>query len=251
MLADMAAARFLPGVLAIALGMGSAVQAVHAADKLPAQNLWVEIRWVDSSISPDLVAAARDGSTVVGTSGSISPKGWVGYSTGSHEDAQSRNQSQRVLVLNGQQAGVQFKDTAALQWLDYGVPALPGAGASGGGTPAHAANPTRAAARVGLNQGYVEQSRGFSVGVQWPGGKQPARVEFKVQSYKPDAQRQPDMPLPQQSQVVGTVLVPLGHWVTVARQGGSAQASEPGSYGTHNAEPVESRELQIRVDLAP
>jgi len=236
--------------LFIASAVVLTMAASHAADKLPAQNLWVEIRWVDSSISPDLVAAARDGSTVVGTSGSISPKGWAGYSTGSHEDAQTRNQGQRVLVLNGQQAGVQFKDTAALQWLDYGVPTLPGASGAAR-TPANAATQARASARVGLNQAYVEQSRGFNVGVQWPGGKQPARVEFKVQSFKPDPQRRPDMPLPEQSQVVGTVLVPLGQWVTVARQGGTAQAAEAGTYSTRNAEPVESRELQIRVDLAP
>ncbi|WP_204280290.1 hypothetical protein, partial [Raoultella ornithinolytica] len=41
----------------------------------PAVQLLVELRWVDSRLAPAAVAAVRDGAVVVGTAGSVSPRG--------------------------------------------------------------------------------------------------------------------------------------------------------------------------------
>ena len=45
----------------------------HAAP--PAVQLLVELRWVDSALPPSAQAGVRDGAVVVGTAGSVSPRG--------------------------------------------------------------------------------------------------------------------------------------------------------------------------------
>ncbi len=46
-----------------------------AAAAPPAVQLVVELRWVDSNLPPAAQAAVRDGAVVVGTAGSVSPRG--------------------------------------------------------------------------------------------------------------------------------------------------------------------------------
>ena len=54
-----------------------------------------------------------------------------------------------------------------------------------------------------------------------------------------------------QTQVYSTVRVAMGEWITVARSGAALHAPEPGVTSSRDAEAQVSRELQLRVSLAP
>ena len=190
-----------------------------------AQMLTVEWRWVDSTLSGAAVAAVRDGATVVGTAGSVSPKdaggGGSSYSTRQPEDAVSP--VEHLSVLNGHEASVRLTRQQPLQWLDLHVDAQT--------RKAHAATQSQ----------IVERSSGFSVTPQWRGGSAPVQVTIKVLTPQQDGQ----------AEMSTTALMPLNSWHTVARNGPSARALPRGSYGTAEAEGVSSRELQLRVTAEP
>ena len=221
----------------------------NKATGLPAKNLWIELRWVDSSVSAAVVAGVREGAVVIGTSGSVSPRGGASLST-QRRDEQS-GQVQRLLVLNGNAASVQFTENVPMQWVDFGiqVEAQPGAPISGPPSGKVIAVP---------RSGFTEHTQGFNVTPQWPGGEAPVRLEVRVQSptqgsgpASTHAHGGPGAAASAQTTVLSTVAAPLGEWVTVARSGASVQARERGVLSTRDAETQRSRELQIRVDLAP
>jgi hypothetical protein len=206
----------------------------------PAQNLWVEVRWVDSAVSGAVVAGVSTGATVVGTAGSISSRGGAGISTQRRDE----QQVQRLLVLNGHQASVRMTEQTPVQWLDFGVQfdtgsANPGAGANRGWA-------------VPRN-GVTEQTQGFSVTPHWPGGQQPVRVELRAEGSGGGSGAGAVVQAQSQSQaeVLSTVSVALGQWLTVARSGAAMQRQERGVISSRSAEAQTARELQLRVDLAP
>ena len=207
---------------------------VRAAE--PRVNLWVELRWVDSRVSQAAVAGVRDGAVVVGTGGSVSPRGAVVLST--EQQAAQGQLLQRLTVLNGFRASVQLGELTPLQWLELSVPLPP---------PGQA--PSRDAGRAHLRQGHVEQVRGFSLEPHWPGGREPVRVSLRTQDLTP-SEAGPGQP-PVRTELESTALVPLDEWVTVARTGGQLRRSERGTFSTRDAEAVSSRELQVRIQLAP
>lgn len=208
----------------------------------PRVNLWVELRWVDSRVSQAAVAGVRDGAVVVGTGGSVSPRGAIVLGTG--QQSTQGQVLQRLTVLNGYRASVQLGELVPLQWLDASVPL-----AAGG-----AAQPPRDVGRAQLRQGFVEQLRGFSLEPHWPGGREPVRVALHAQDLTPDGMA-PDGAAPGQAPVrtelESTALVPLDEWVTVARSGGQLRRSERGTLSSRDAEGVSSRELQVRIQVAP
>jgi hypothetical protein len=186
-----------------------------------AQMLSIEWRWVESTLNGAALAAVRDGATVVGTAGSVSPKGGVTVSTRAPEDAVSP--VERLSVLNGHEASVRLNSQQPVQWLDLHVDA--------------STRKARAATQTQL----VERTRGFTVTPQWPGGNAPVQVTIKVQTPQADGQ----------AELSTTSLVPLNTWRAVARSGGTAKAPPRGSYGTAEAESIQSRELQLRVTVEP
>ncbi len=204
----------------------------------PRVNLWVEVRWVDSRVSQAAVAGLRDGAVVVGTAGSVSPRGAIVL--GTEQQSAQGQVLQRLTVLNGYRTSVQLGELVPLQWLDASVP-LPGGGAS-------QASP-REQGRAQLRQGYVEQLRGFSLEPHWPGGREAVRVTLRTQDLTPDAGAPGQAA--GRTEVESTVLVSLDEWVTVARTGGQLRRSERGSFSTRDAESVSSRELQVRIQIAP
>ncbi len=212
--------------------------AAPAVAQGPAQNLWVEVRWVDSAVSGAAVAGLSTGATVVGTAGSISARGGAGLSTQRRDE----QQVQRLLVLNGHPASVRLTEQTPVQWLDFGVQfdaggANPGAGANRGwAVPRH---------------GVTEQTQGFSVTPHWPGGQQPVRVELRAQGSAGAMQGQQQGQAQSQAEVLSTVSVALGQWLTVARSGAATQRQERGIISSRSAEAQSARELQLRVDLAP
>jgi hypothetical protein len=208
-------------------GLSAAALSGHAAEG-PRQNLWVELRWTESVVSGAAVAGVRRGAVVVGTAGSVSPKAPLTLSTQRQEE--QGGQIQRVLVLNGYAASILLSDTQLLEWLDYGVELRGGA----------RADQTRIQAQS--RSAMVERQRGFALTPHWPGGRQPVRVELRTLGAGAQSQ---------QAEVFSTVQVPLDEWRTVARSGAALQRSEPGVISSSDAESRGSRELQLRISVAP
>jgi len=215
--------------------------AARAASPSPpaAGNLLVELRWVQSSVSGAALAGLRDGAVVVGTAGSVGTRpGGTTLSTAPSSEA-VEPQPLRVVVMNGKSASVSMTEQQPTEWLDYGVELSPG-GRGGGNSPSSAK--VYAAPRSGT----VERSRGFVVTPRWPGGKQ--RVQVELKAYRPQGG---EGGAGGQAQVYSTVAVAMGDWITVARSGGNLRPAERGVVSSRDAEPQTSRELQLRVSLAP
>lgn len=205
----------------------------------PRVNLWVELRWVDSRVSQAAVAGVRDGAVVVGTGGSVSPRGAIVI--GTEQQAAQGQLLQRLTVLNGYKASVQLGELVPLQWVDVSMPL---AAAGDGGTA------PRDAGRAQLRQGYVEQLRGFTLEPHWPGGREPVRVTLRAQDLTPSGTGAPGQPAAR-TEIESTALVPLDEWVTLARSGGQLRRTERGTFSSRDAEAVNSRELQVRIQAAP
>lgn len=180
----------------------------QAADDM----LRIEWRWVESSIPGAALSGLRDGATVWGTAGSVSPKtGGTSVSTRTPQD--NVGPVQELRVLNGHEASQQFETPTLVQWVE--------------GDRQHA----RLKGRPGT------RANGFAVTPQWPGGSAAVKLSIKLQ----DAG----------GELTTTVSQAMGEWHTVLRSGGQAKATERGSVSTREAEGVSNRELQLRVSLEP
>ena len=193
----------------------------------PQQNLWVELRWTQSTLSPAALRGVMDGAVVVGTAGSVAPQAGVIARTSRPDEASEV--PQRLLVLNGQPARIQWTEQHSLQWVAAAVE-LP-FGPRG--------RPTSSGARViaAPQTAPSQTAHGFAIRPQWPGGKQPVRVEFQAFGAAAD--------------MLSTVSVPLDRWVTVARSGADVQAATPGLVSSRDAQGVPGRDLQLRISIAP
>jgi len=206
----------------------------------PKQNLLVELRWVESELSGTAVAGIRDGSTVVSTGGSVSPRGGVTLSTENREQRQQL--FPRLMVLNGSQASFTMTESTPVQWVDVAVDRQ---------------QSERDRVVVVPRQGMAERVRGIVVRPNWPGGRSPVNVEVRASDQSqlpqggaygtslPDAHQRPS------TDVLSTVQAPLGIWVTIARTGSVSSSASCNTYSTRDAEVQKLRELQLRVDVAP
>lgn len=196
-----------------------------AAAAPPAVSLVVELRWVDSNLPPAAQAGVRDGAVVVGTAGSVSPRG-PGVVTSTVQTAPPP--VQRLLVLNGQRASTRLTTREPLQWVDAVVELDPSAG------PASAPHRLYASPR----QSERRTTQSFTFTPTWPGGRAPVRVEFSVDAGDQAFQ--------------STLDLPLERWQTVARSGGAAMQPAPrGTVSSRDAAGQPERELQLRVSLQP
>ncbi|MDR7270383.1 hypothetical protein J2X20_003041 [Pelomonas saccharophila] len=182
----------------------------------------VELRWVDSNLPPAAQAGVRDGAVVVGTAGTVSPRG-PGVVTST---AQALPQTvQRMLVQNGQRAALRLTTREPLQWVDAVVQLDPA---------------TRTPQRVYASprSGERRTTQSFAVTPTWPGGKALVRVEF-------------DIDLDDQA-LQSTLQLPLERWQTVARSGGATTQPAPrGTFSSRDAAGQPERELQLRVSIQP
>lgn len=190
----------------------------------PAVQLVVELRWVDSLLPPAAQAGVRDGAVVIGTAGSVSPRG-PGVVTSTAPGAPAP--VQRLLVLNGQRAGLRLTTREPLQWVDAVVEIAPGDG------PASAPRRVYASPR----QGERRATQSFSVTPTWPGGRAPVRVNFSVDDGDQAFQ--------------STLNLPLERWQTVARSGGARAPAARGTLSSADAAGQPERELQLRVSVQP
>lgn len=185
----------------------------------PDVQLLVELRWVDALLPPSAQAGVRDGAVVVGTAGSVSPRG-PGAVTSSAPAVSLP--TQRLLVQNGQRADVRLTTREALQWVDTTVELDAG----------------RTARRVYANPHPQERSvtHSFMVTPTWAGGAAPVRVVFDVQDGD-NAFR-------------STLDLPMERWHTAARMGGGATPPAPrGTVSSRDAAGQPERELQLRVSI--
>jgi len=191
----------------------------------PAVTLVVELRWVDTNLPPAAQAGVRDGAVVVGTAGSVSPRGpGVVISTAQTAPPPVH----RLMVLNGQRAGTRLTTREALQWVDAVVELDPSAG------PASAPRRVYASPR----QGERRTTQSFTVTPTWPGGRAPVRVEFSVDAGDEAFQ--------------STLDLPLERWQTVARSGATTTPPAPrGTVSSRDAAGQPERELQLRVSVQP
>jgi len=190
----------------------------------PRQMLQVELRWVESSLSAAALAGNRQGAVVVGTGGSVSPRGGQVLST-RPVDA-GVGPVQRLMVLNGHSASALMSEPRRLEYLDWGVQSRQG----------------RLEPQAQARSVWVERQTGVQLKVLWPGGTQPALLELRTLQPRGEAGSE---------ELISSLLVPLEHWTVVAREGASPQAPAPGTYSSRDAEPQASRELQLRIRRAP
>lgn len=204
-----------------------ALAAPWAAAAPPAVQFIVELRWVDSNLPPAAQAAVRDGAVVIGTAGSISPRG-AGVVTSTA--APPPQQVQRLNVLNGQRGVQRLTTREPLQWVEAVVEIDPTSR-----TPRTPRTLQRVYASPRSGERRTTQS--FSVTPTWPGGNAPVRVEFDVDE--------------DGSAVQSTLQLPLGRWQTVARSGSTAAPAPKGTLRSADAAGRPERELQLRVSLQP
>lgn len=184
----------------------------------PDVQLLVELRWVDTLLPPSAQAGVRDGATVVGTAGAVSPRG-PGVVTSSAPAVSLP--TQRLLVQNGQRTAVRLTTREPLQWVDTTVELDAGRATR------------RVYARPAAQDRAVTHS--FMVTPTWAGGSAPVRVVFDVQEGD-NAFR-------------STVDLPMERWHTAARIGGTAAAAPRGTVSSRDAAGQPERELQLRVSI--
>lgn len=194
---------------------------LSAAAAPPAVALIVEWRWVDSNLPPAAQAGVRDGAVVVGTAGTVSPRG-PGVVTSTVQSAPQP--VQRVLVQNGQRAATRLTTREPLQWVDAVVQLDPAS-----------RSPQRVYASPRGGERRTTQS--FAVTPTWPGGRAPVQIEFDID--------QGD------SAFQSTLQLPLERWQTVARSGSTAPPAPRGTLSSADAAGRPERELQLRVSLQP
>jgi hypothetical protein len=189
----------------------------HAAP--PAVQLLVELRWVDSALPPSAQAGVRDGATVVGTAGTVSPRG-PGVVTSTVPAVSVP--TQRLLVQNGERASARLTSREPLQWVGAAVEL-----SADGATRRIYASPRPQERQV---------AQAFTVTPTWAGGNAPVRVTFDIEDGGNSYQ--------------STLSLPMERWQAAARTGGTALTPSPrGTVSSRDAAGQPERELQLRVSI--
>lgn len=193
---------------------------VAARGALPAVTMLVEWRWVDSALAPAAQAGVRDRAVVVGTAGTVSPKG-PGAVTATA--AAAAPPPQQLRVANGERASWRLTSREPLQWLDAVAELTPQGQVRS--VYARPQAPTR------------EAVRSVTVLPSWAGGRSLVRLGLQVDD---DGQG-----------LTSTLDLPLERWQTVARTGGAVAPAPAGTVSSTDAAARPERELQVRVSILP
>lgn len=186
-------------------------RAPQAKTVLPARNMTVELRVVDET--PPASGAQQWGA------GAPAPA----------------EEWQRVGVANGEKARFEFSSAQAWAWTHTAV----------------RGNGAGSADAVGQSLQWAQDVRALECEVAWPGGSKPARLAVSVQTQTSGLGSVEGVrPQPARAQVQTVVLVPLGVWFTLARNGPRPALLTEGSYSSRSAAEANAQLLQVRV-LAP
>jgi opacity protein-like surface antigen len=204
---------------ALLLALMALAAAAQPAERLPAVNLRIEWRWVETS------RAATQG---------LDGHGGVSVGTGGVRDgggsvtlrAQSRTQDnevlQQMLVMNGGRASLRLAHDEPRTWVEL-------------------FSTSRGSGAV-LRQGWVESGRGVELRPRWRGGDM-LDVELAA-----DMATSPDeAQAVRRESLVTELRLRFGEWATVARSGALQRTAERGALSTRDVERSTQRELQLRV----
>jgi len=205
--------------LTLLLAGAALAAAAQPAERLPAVNLRIEWRWVETQRAAAQGMDARGG-VVVGTGGVRDAGGSVTLR------AQGRTQDsevlQQMLVMNGGRASLRLSQGEPSTWIELLA--------------------TSHGAAAVLRQGWVESGRGVDVRPRWRGGDM---LDVDISA---DMATAPDDQQVTRRESLGTELrVRIGEWATVARSGAQQRTAERGALSTRDVERSTQRELQLRV----
>lgn len=162
-------------------------------------------------------------------------------------------QVQSVMVLNGGQARLFMGrsvpvSTWQLAWKGGAVPGVTPGATAGADPQAWAVSQTQ----------WVDLGEGLTVRPRWPGGRSAVTIELEASArqpvqageltmagggaYEPDGQSR-------RTEVLSTVVVPLGEWTVVARRGEQVQRQQAGTWSTRHIDRSAQEVLEIRVSL--
>lgn len=191
----------------------------------PALLFDVELRWVVARLAPALQAGVRDGATVIGTQGAVSPRAGEAKVLSTGAQGVRVEALASLVVQNGALGEIQLRTPAVTEQplsLDFAL-AL-----DAQGKPAQLWVAPRAA-------GAPERPLRLAVRPRSAGAGQPIKLSLEVAA-------------PDGTSVQTQLTVPEGHWQRVASlQDGAADPAPAGTLASRDAVPRESRELQIRV----
>jgi hypothetical protein len=207
--------------LLLAVLLGASGRAVAA----PSLHFDVELRWVVTRLAPALQAGVRDGATVIGTQGAVSPRGAEARVLSTAPEAVRVEALVSLVAQDGQFSHLQLRPPAPAEQalsLDFAL-AL-----DAQGRPAKLFVAPRAA---------ESQERALRVAVRprWAGAGRP--IMLKLSMAAPDG-----------TELQTQLDLPEGHWRRLASvSDGAADPAPAGTVSSLDAAPRESRELQIRV----
>lgn len=213
----------------------------------PLRNLVVEMRQIQHRQPHGAAVIVGHGAQVtLGTRGAISGRAGVVWEA--HTDRQDDQATQRVVVMNTGQALMRAGLTRPMQW--YGAVEI-----ASSNRPASAPAGPGARIRVEPNTWWMDTGQSWMVRPLWPGGGAPVRLE--IQAYSSRA-RDPGLTagdgasagaVEQHSEILTTVQVPLGQWVTVASTAQRRAEPAPQTLRSDQAAPDEAVDLQVKVSL--
>jgi hypothetical protein len=196
----------------------------RAEPPLPQRNLVVEARVAERS-GADRQGLGAAGGVVVGTSGSTVAAGSLTLRAGSA--ASSRDQVQRVLVLNGGSAMLRMTQLVPLKSVEWIW--------------------TPQGASVSERTLWVDLGRGVEVRPAWPGGQAPVVLEIAIEAADTAAADPAQAPrLTARTQVA----LPLGEWVPVASFTERAtRSATPAGLTVTTGSARHERGIELRVTL--
>lgn len=208
------------GLMLIGLKVDSAGAAQPA---LPAEDLIVQIRMVsDAELAAD-----------VATGDATKSAAQRGLSVSSSADESASARTQEIRVRNGETASMSWSQALPIQWLQ--------AAELRGGT-------TRAGGG-GFVNGLVWLRAGQSLSVQprWPGGRQPVRLDLRLEIERIGDRRGQDVPSSSLQVSASTLSLSLGQWTTFAATGTAEPPLDPATWSTQALRTRGRQLMQVRV----
>lgn len=214
--------RMIAGLAGALLALGAGTVGAQPAEPArgPLVNLRVELRQAEAQRQSERGAGVA-----------VSERG-VAIGAGVQERGGERGVRQQLLVLNGGRATLRLGQARPLQWLQAVRVAPPSPGSSG----------------IAWVPGtvWVDAGQGLTVRPLWPGGAAPVTVEVAAESAglgAPGFGREP----PRGAQLLTTLQLPLGDWVTVAESADAQQQDGRGLLSGRGSEDEHRLVLQMRV----
>jgi hypothetical protein len=212
--------RIVGGLILIGLQVDGAGA---AQPTLPAADLIVQIRMVsDAELAAD-----------VATSDATESAAKQGLSISNSADESASARTQEIRVRNGESASMSWSQTLPVQWLQA-AELRGGSTRAGGG---------------GLVNGLVWLRAGQSLSVQprWPGGRQPVRLNLRLEIERIGDRRGQEVPSSSLQTSASTLSLPLGQWTTFAATGTAQPPLDPAVWSTQALRTRGRQLMQVRV----